>query len=1629
MSAGFEIEDGVLTKYTGDETEVVIPEGVVTIGKNAFYENKKITEIVMPDSVIKIDSNAFEKCAKLKAISFSKNLESIGYKAFVRCKALKEIELPSTLKELGSGCFAGCEKLTSITCSSEVFEMGDNPFVSYDEKPTVGIADKDGFIIFAGVLYSYVGESKKIEVPDGVTHIAKVLFKSGLNSWEKKYDIEEVILPASVKYIGNSAFKNCKKLKSISMPADVEIGEHVFDGCDKLADKNGFFVLNGVAYAYCGDNATVNVPKGTKIITAKLFANEYEANKGNANIHEVILPEGLEEIGNQAFDGCGLLEELSIPKSIRTIGMAAFRNCDHLKKIEIPDTVENIGDGILIGCKGLADENGFVIANNTVQAFYGAERNIEIPEGIIAIAGGAFDKTGIISIKLPSTLKKLGSAFEGCDLLEEVIIPEGVAEIKDRTFSGCKSLTKVVLPSTLEKIGSSAFSGCTNLEILDIPANVSSIGSSAFYDCEKIEKIVVPTNVKKLDYETFEYCMSLCELELPEGLQEIGSRAFMGCKNLQAIVIPSSVRTIKYEAFANCTILKNVSFLSTDIEMSADTFDKCPDLKDKDGFTIINNIVFKYEGQGGNVVVPEGVVEIAPDVFREGYSRARRSSKEYRKEGSLKQITLPSTLKIIGNNAFDGCIALTEINIPNSVISIGNQVFYGCSKLTSINLSSELVNIGSVALYGCEVLKSICIPSKVTNIGVDAFRECKALKEITVEEGNNTYSSADGILMNKSGDAILFVPAGKKLAEYVVPSTVKTIGSHAFIDCESMKKIVIPASVENVGDEAFPRNGWKNKSKLTEIEVDPKAGSGNIGTEVFDIFDWDKPIVYPKLPVTFMKEGKTQVSLALGFCLNPDKYDGEYAELYEKYAASHEKTLTRKVTSLKINGIEEYFSGAKKKTTTKSKAKGTGEVSVVEEISDNGYKPDLTIKKPSELVKVEILEEVVQKGTLKDVTDVLETYKTFEMTARALGLAARYRGVDFVEALIKHGASFKYKSEAALQRKYKMDQSTASGAYSTEYYLMIVPEKLDLSVSKWGGTAYGYSAMCGVPNMNISSDMSPLSLEKRIEVVKFLAGNKKANVSLDEMLFWALTTGEIAFADALIEMGVNLQETPPSYYTSWGSVPTYLEMVTSAPQSVYWNSYVGSIASLKEESVLPVLERFGKLASAASKQLIISQKMFDEVNWSDASLSYIIKNADISKVNQKKALEMAVSTKALGALEIMAEAGWLSNAKKREGLIDFARDNKHKDALAWLMDFKNRTVDVAKEEAKEEAKMIKELTEDPNSVSALKKKWSYVKLEDGTLQITSYKGDEEEIEIPVVIGKASVTSIGKEAFSVWKQSIKNEDSRKKIKSVIIPDGVTEIGDEAFRGCQAIEKITLPNSVKKIGDFAFGRCSSLKDITLPDGVKTGKDIFSGCASLCNEEGLIIIGDTLYDHYNLKKENTTLVIPSGVVKIAPGALSGDYSSSRPTHLVEVVLPDGLIEIGEGAFHDVSFKKINIPSSVKKIGKEAFKANYGLTSIELPEGLTSIGVSAFERTGITELRIPTTIKSLPSKAFYGCKSLRDAYIPATVEKIGDALFGEKDGWCKAEGLYVHTPSGSTAEECMKEYTGIYVSNDYTE
>ena len=1416
MNADFIIVDGVLTEYEGNDAEIVIPDGVIKIGDYVFQENKTITKVIMPDTVKSVGKEAFKKCTRLKSVVFSNMLEEINNEAFIDCKALKALELPKTLRSLGYGTFEGCTKLTSIKCESEVFEAGSNPFCGYNTVPSEHLADEQGFVIFCGILYNYLGTATEISIPDGVRIINDRVFMQ--NSWRQDRTLKSVLIPDSVKEIRDYAFANNRQLKRVHIPAGIKLGNGVFDGCNGLADENGFFVYDGAAYSYYGKNENVKVSEGVKELLPGLFAK--------MKIQSIELPESLESIGSAAFIGCAFLESIRIPESVKYIGREAFKDCEKLTSISIPDTVESIGDGIFIGCKGLADENGFVAVNNEIHSFYGANREIIVPKGITAIADGAFNYSGITSIRLPASLKKLGSAFHYCECLTEIELPEGITKLEDNTFLACTGLETVSLPDTLLEIGKSVFEGCWKLKEIRIPDGVNIINNSAFKKCKSLQEICIPEGISTITNNAFSGCEKLVKIVLPNSLQAIDRSAFEDCINLKEISIPDTVEKIESAAFKNCMNLKKVNCNNSDVAISPDTFEGCTGLADKNGLTIVASLLFKCEDSVNNVVVPEGVTEIGPNVFREGWSGTGRWSHKYKDKGTLKSITLPSTLKKIHNGAFAGCNALKEVDIPygvevigencfanceklrtielpDCVVQAGKQAFSGCVKLETIKLSASMTELGTNFFSGCETIKNIFIPSNIISIGKDVLTGCSALESIDVDENNPNYCSIDGILYNKAGDTLVYVPGGKKLREYTIPEHVKTIEDHAFIDCEILNKVVIPATVENIGYEVFARKGWNSNPALTDIEVSPEAGSGTVGEDVFDLAGWEySPLVYPKLPVTFVKDQMTQICLGLGYCLNPDKYEGEYAEIYRKYALSHQRSLIKKAQDLKLTGVKQYF---------------PSEAESEDSPSADGYKPDLSVKKPSELRKVEILEEAVQKGTLEDLKAVLKTYKTFELTARALGLAARYRGIDFVRELVNNKATFTYNCDASMQRKYTMCQNTAAGFYCTEYYLMLVPAKIDINNSE-----FEYTPMCGVKQMDITSELenTVLPLKDRIEVVKYFAEKKNLGVSLDEMLFWALTRSELDFADALIEMGVDLQKTPPKYYSCNTAMP-YMETITEVSQSLYWNAYVSAMAKLNADQLLPVLERLHSLAAAAGKKLAMSQKMFEDLKWSDESLFFAIENMDFSKINKKKTLETVVSENAVAALEIMAGSGWISQSVRRENLIDFARANNKHEALAWLMDFKNRTVDIAAEAEKEEKKMMRSLLASPDSVQALKKIWSYKKREDGTLEITSYKGTMTEIEVPSKIGKSAVTAIGEYAFSAsaWWRRTPNNDTRKKIKSVSIPEGITEIGQSAFSGCESMEAVQLPETLLRIREYTFSDCRKLTQVSIPKSVKS------------------------------------------------------------------------------------------------------------------------------------------------------------------------------------------------------------------
>ena len=189
-------------------------------------------------------------------------------------------------------------------------------------------------------------------------------------------------------------------------------------------------------------------------------------------------------------------------------------------------------------------------------------------------------------------------------------------------------------------------------------------------------------------------------------------------------------------------------------------------------------------------------------------------------------------------------------------------------------------------------------------------------------------------------------------------------------------------------------------------------------------------------------------------------------------------------------------------------------------------------------------------------------------------------------------------------------------------------------------------------------------------------------------------------------------------------------------------------------------------------------------------------------------------------------------------------------------------------------------------------------------------------------------------------------NRDAIKKVVIGEGVTSIGNNAFRNCTSLASITIPDSVYKIGDSAFEGCSLLSAITIPDRVTSiGNNVFRNCTSLAS-----------------------ITIPDRVTSIGNDAFRGC------TSLTSITIPNSVTSIGDNAFRDcTSLISITIPDSVTSIGDEAFRACTSLTSITIPDSVTSIGDEAFrDCTSLTSITIPDSVTSIGNDVFYGCTSL---------------------------------------------------------
>lgn len=401
----------------------------------------------------------------------------------------------------------------------------------------------------------YKGESTKLEIPawiDGHKVVA-IAFSEGDESLKK---IESIKIPKTILSLNSDTFLPCTGLKEITVALDNPEYKY-FHG--SLYSKDGKTLI---CYPQGKEDTELELQsRVTKIAPLAL--------RGARNLKNVKCF-GLKEIGELAFLDCNAIETIDLGTRLQNIGDLAFKNCSALTAIDVPDSVENIGSSVFEGCSALTSVsigNGVkhigddVFSNmdtltNVIEyegAYYiGSSRNLYSvflkvkdtaqteyvihPDANIIYASAFENCENMESIAIPNSLSCIGKkAFYNCKSLKGLEVPEALRLIEENTFYGCISITEIFIPSSVSEIRNSAFANCLALRSVTLSDRTASIGDMAFFECSALEEITLPECIKSIGASAFENCVALTSVAIPEKVSYIGEKAFAGCTGIESV--------------------------------------------------------------------------------------------------------------------------------------------------------------------------------------------------------------------------------------------------------------------------------------------------------------------------------------------------------------------------------------------------------------------------------------------------------------------------------------------------------------------------------------------------------------------------------------------------------------------------------------------------------------------------------------------------------------------------------------------------------------------------------------------------------------------------------------------------------------------------------------------------------------------------------------------------------------------------------------------------------------------------------------------------------------------------------------------------------------------------------------
>lgn len=1186
----------------------------------------------------------------------------------------------------------------------------------------------------------------------------------------------------------------------------------------------------------------------------------------------------------------GLVSSVTVPAQynggkVTQIAGNAFAGFSSLKEINIPDTVTDIPVSAFEGCTALTAVNVYYAGAN--YARYSSQ------DGVLYDSGAENETHAPQPAYMPAG--KTGSYR----------IPDGVTAIPANAFAGSK-IDRVVIPASVTQIGTEAFAGCENLVsvVFEEPgasAPALTIGDRAFADCA-FTSISLPARLANISLARYDATISQFD-ELSD-LTETAPDAFTGTPLAYIEVAKSASAAYRSEdgvLFRGNTLMyfpaeksaRGYAIPATTTAIAEGAFLGIVSFSEEEAFEIPASVQsigdFAFAGCGFEALTFKGQEGNIGGVTVGNYAFSETSVRTVSYEEHSNVTTL-------GRGAFKGCEDMLTAVIPASMTSVGDEAFAGCGYYNDelyveVAEGGEPITFGKDVFSGCYI-NELKVPVRM-NVTAD-FWNGLSVERIVPADGHPTLDADEYalyILENNVKTTLLRYQPDSDADTFEIPETVTAIAANAFLNC-GLTSVTIPASVTMIGESAFRYSGWSGSSLTTVTFENGGTAPLTIGESAFEGIAISA-LTLPDRPVTIGDSAFANINQYINYDNEPSLATVNLGGTVSIGASAFSNAVIEEIeipATVTLIGVNAFENNDLASVTF------AGENNTALTIGESAF------ANMTELTSVILPKRPVTIGESAFANTGL-TSVNIPSTVTSIGASAfRFTGYNNATSSL---ASVTFENG---DTPLTIGEYAFNGIAITELTLPNRPVtigdnafanigRFDLvadetiptlaSVNLGGTVSIGASAFSGAAFTSIEIPASVTAIGESA-----FSGSALASVTFRDG-DGTLTIGDRAFSSTAITsimLPKQLTEFSPSIFYA-GAGGTQLASIKVSADNPTYAAYEGVLYTKDYSELL-----FCPPMNAGTDGTVTIHK--DTKTIASNAFRYC---ADVTAINFNGAALTSIA----------------ANAFRNAGLTSIAL---------------------------------------PDSVASIG---------DGAFtncySLTSFR-------VPEALDAFDASSLGLENLTKITVSGENNDSYTVANGVAllkdgvllyylrtadepeytVPDGTTQIAENAFAGNTALTKVTIPASVELIARNAFNGCSALSEIAFAAG---------GAQPL-------VIGDSAFIGTSLQ----SIVIPARTLSIGDNALA--ISS-----LTSVSFESGsrLNSIGNYVFMGSAITTIELPASLTTMGSSVFRNTASLESVRLPEGLTEMGDETFAYSGVVSVNLPATLRTLGTGTFLECENLK--------------------------------------------------------